>query len=160
MTAKIRSTRIEDWLDEDILETIEEVPDPNVDFNFYVRYMSQPAHVVHPHNEDKIVVNTNYDFSVEFLSNFIDRPDHEKDEFLARLQSILTNSAASYFFLTDDDEPCGYLGEWQKLRLREMIYPDGMNQDRLMNSIFDISETRIFVADQASIYLSQLDSIT
>lgn len=158
MVTGVTYSSVEEWLQIDRFKSVEQRADKNSDYNFKVNCDGESVHVVKPPEQEYVGVVCEHEFEPEFLSNFLSRPDHEKDEFLSRLQSVLTNAPGKYMFFDDDERPCGFVDDFRVLRFERALFPNDSTRQRLIDTIEQFAFVRKFVGDQEGIYKSQLDA--
>lgn len=149
MSSDIPFGDIEGWIDDSIVEDVEQVPDADADYNFAVTFSGMPIHVVSPHGEDGIMIAGQAVPSGDVKEVFRELSENDRDHLLARIQETLNDSRGVYRFQTADGADCGF-GDLHHIRIEHRIYPDGASQHELMNSIFDVAKSLLFLQESIS----------
>lgn len=146
MANAVSFSDVEAWLDalpEMVFRDVEQVPDSNATFNFRVKEASGlVVHVFQPSSKEQVVVAMNLTFDGDEL-----RAVHEnRDQFMSKISSVLANSPGVYGY-TDENGNQVPDDEFNTVALRHWIYPDGLTEQKLNETVIDMISAAAFVRD-------------
>jgi len=138
---------VETWLEELpelVFHEVEQVADPEAQFNFVVKSSGLTINIVQPENGGPLMIGTNLTLDGPML----DAVHQQRERFFAEIGSVLTNAPGIYSYADADgnDVPSE---EFTTVVLRHWIYPNQLSQGKLTTDIIDILNAATYVRDTA-----------
>jgi hypothetical protein len=160
MTSDLQYSDVEAWLEsyQHLLHNIREIPDESVEFNFAVNCDDEEVNVVKPHHQNHLAVHCTHRFSDEFLSNFLNRSDYEKLNFLTGMQAMLMALPGKFLLIDQYGETAGISDPFQEIRFQRSVFPEGPVRQRLIDTIEQFAYARKIVGFNEYIYQSELQT--
>ena len=150
MPSEIGYDDVKEWLDESVLEEVEQRPTRDAQFRFLVRVSGYDLTVYKERREGPLWVGITMQFPAGSLSTLITR-DADRRHLTSLFSSVLTNISGAYSPLDGDEEPTTF-EQMEALAINSLIYPDGAGQDRLMNQIMEVGTAAAFVNDMIEMF--------
>jgi hypothetical protein len=157
MAAEPGYEEVEGWLRSYDWFTVEQIPRGQAEFKFRANTLDEHADVIKPPGTEYVLVDCYHHFTEEFLSDFLNRTDYERINFVSQIQSILASVPGKFVFLNHNDEICGLSGSLVKIRFERPIYPEGGVRQRLVDTIERFIFARKLVEFNEYVYLAELN---
>lgn len=159
MSASIPYGDIRAWIDDSLVETVEQVPDSNADYNFQVELSGMPIHVASPLDSDGLLIAGQAIPAGEVKETFTELSQQDLDRLQARLEETLNNSRGIYRYQTEGGQDCEFK-DLHHVRIEHRIYPDGATQHELMTSILDVIKSLNFIQNSIATLTKNVQNTT
>lgn len=146
MAVHLNRERVEEWIDEDIVEYVEEISDEGSLFNYLVQMSGLNFHIGQTTPDGPLSIASTVQFDPQTLELLIER-DTERKDLLTQFENALTAAPGWYTFIGGDGNPGCNFQQMQSIRLEYRIYPDGASQHALMNGLIDMANAVVFLRD-------------
>lgn len=137
MTADIDPETVREWIDDDLVEEVEQVPDQMAEFNFTVRMSGIFIHVIKREPEGPLIVGQQMEFDDQIRDRIRSMPEPARGELLARVREALMEVPVVYGFQDETDQNVAF-EEMHHLFLEARVYPDEATQQALMDGLVGV----------------------
>ena len=107
MPSEIGYDDVKEWLDESVLEEVEQQPTRDLQFRFIVRVSGYDLAIFKERREGPLRVGIKMEFPAGSLSTLITR-DADRRHLTSLFSSVLTNISGTYSPVDDDGEPTSF----------------------------------------------------
>lgn len=146
MPDRITATTIYEWLDDDLVQTVERTDDPAAEFNLLLEMSNLTIHIIRRRSDGPILVGQEIAYDEEIRTRIQQLPSTDRDELVARVRETLTAVPVVYGF-TDADGVNVPFQELHHIFLECRIYPDELTQGRLMGRLVDVWKAMRYLDD-------------
>ncbi|NHN48070.1 hypothetical protein G9464_10725 [Halostella sp. JP-L12] len=146
MTQDIDKQTVRNWIDDDLVQRIEDVTDGDEAYNYLVQVSGMNFHIGRVRGTGPISVASTIEFDPETVALLMEREEKRRD-LLTRFERVLTIAPGWYTFLDGAGNPGCNFTEMRSIRLEYRIYPDGASQHALMNGLIDMANALVFLRD-------------
>lgn len=137
MARDIQSSQVRAWIDEDLVEEVEEVPDEMAVYNFTVRMSGMFIHVIKRGQEGPLIVGQQIEFDDQIRTRIREMDDASRGELLARIREALMEIPVIYGFQDENDQNVAF-EELHHIFLEHRIYPDEADQQAVMDGLVSV----------------------
>lgn len=155
MSADVTPGQVRAWLDDAVLETVEQVADGTAAFNFRTVYAGTPVHVVKPRPGGPIVVGGQV--AVEEDRALGDLPEFDRRQLRARIRERLTAGPVLYYFLDDAGNNVAFR-DLEQVRIEQYVYPDAAGQHALMTAVFEVAKRLFYLRESIAAMVENVES--
>lgn len=146
MASTVDSEQVRAWLDDELVGTVEEVPDEAAVFNLAVDVSNLVVHVVRRQPDGPLVVGQQIEYGPDMRERIAGMAEGDRNELVARLRETLTNAPVVYGFHDAQGNNVRF-GEVQRVLVEHRIYPDGTSQQALMDSVIEVWKVLRYLDD-------------
>jgi hypothetical protein len=146
MEEPITAERIRGWIDDDLVEEVEAVPDEAAEFNLTVEMSNVLVHVIRREPDGPVLVGQQLEYGEEIRSRISGLSASERNELVARIRETLTGVPVVYGF-QDERGANVRFGDVRRVLLEHRIYPDGLSQDALMTGLVEVWKAMRYLDD-------------
>lgn len=137
MSRAVDAERIEAWIDEDLVESVERMPDEMAEFNFVVEMSNIRVHVVRRAPDGPVIVGQQIAYDDAIRSRIAGLPETDRNDLVARVRELLTDSSVIYGF-HDEHGANVRFQDVERIFVERRIYPDALSQHALMDGLVDV----------------------
>lgn len=146
-----------EWIDETYFDSIEEVEDPDSEFNISMSNAQSglAVHAVKQPSHNHIDLISQMPIPPDVLATLMDL-EYEQTDLRIHLTHVLTTLPGGFSFLDEQ----GSLTEFKDvrfIRVMHRIYPDGADQQLFMDSVVTILHAMMFIRDIVSTTADNID---
>lgn len=134
------------WIDDDLVEEVEQVPDEAAVFNFTVRMSGIFLHVVQRQPGGPLIVGQQLEFSEEIRDRIAAMAEGDRDALVARIREALMEVPVVYGFQDDRGGNVAFR-EVERVLVEARVYPDGASQQALMDRLVDVWKALRYLDD-------------
>lgn len=146
MADRINATTVREWLDDDLVQTVERTGDPAAEFNLLLEMSNLTIHVIRRRPDGPVLVGQEIAYDEEIRTRIQQLPSTDRDELVARVRETLTAVPVVYGF-TDADGVNVPFQELHHIFLECRIYSDELTQGRLMERLVDVWKAMRYLDD-------------
>jgi hypothetical protein len=158
MTPELDRGTVYDWIDENLVYSVEEVEASEDDqFRFRVEANGWEVVVYKTSEDGPIQVGTTI-VPPPVIKALLIKRDWERRDVQMRLDHLLTNSPGVFHYQDDNGEPTDDLREMNAIILMKPIYPDGASQHELMSTIYDMASQVNYIRTVMTLTEESIDS--
>lgn len=137
---------IKSWIDTDLVESIEETPDEHAEFNFLIEMSNILLHVIRQHPGGPLLIGQEIEYSEEITNRIADLPSNVRNDLVARIRETLTMTPVVYGFRNANGQNVRF-EEMTRIFLEARIYPDGLSQHTLMQTLIAVWKAMRYLDD-------------
>lgn len=142
----IPADRARDWIDGDLVEDVERVPDEAATYNLVVRMSGIFIHVIKREPGGPLVVGQEMEFDDEIRDRIRGLPEADRGELVARVREALMEAPVVYGFRDDRDRNVAF-DDVHHVFVEGRIYPDEATQQRLMDALVGVWKSLRYLDD-------------
>lgn len=146
MANEISETTIRDWIDDELVRSIEATPDQEAEFNLLLEMSNLNIHVIRRQPDGPVLIGQEIAYDEDIRSRIRELPASARDELVARIRETLTTVPVIYGF-TDTNGANVPFQELDRIFLECRIYPDELTQGRLMARLVDVWKVMRYLDD-------------
>lgn len=146
MGTDIEPSRVREWIDEELVEEVEQVEDPMAEFNFTLRMSGIFLHVIKRQPGGPLIVGQQMEFDDEIRGRINELPGGERGELLARIREALMQVPVVYGFQNAADENVAF-DEMHHIFVEHRIYPDEATQQAVMDGLIAVWKAMRYLDD-------------
>lgn len=150
MADQITEDDVRAWIDDDLVESIEPVPDPGADVNLLVEMSNIRLHVIHRTPGDPLLIGQEIEYDEGIQSRIQGLSESERAELVTRVRETLTTVPVVYGF-TDENGVNVRFEELKRIFLECRIYPEDVDQATVMDRLVDVWKTMRYLDDLVTI---------
>ncbi len=146
MPSERSASEIKDWIDMDLVESIEQTPDQHAEFNFLIEMSNILLHVIRQRPDGPILIGQEIEYSEEITQRIADLPNAVRNDLVARIRETLTMTPVVYGFRDAQGNNVRF-EEMSRIFLEARLYPDGLSQQSLMETLIAVWKTMRYLDD-------------
>lgn len=146
MTEEITGETVRRWIDDDLVGTVEQVPDESAEFNYTVEISNLLVHVVRKRPGGPLIIGQEIEYGEEIRSEIRAMTESDRNELVARIRETLTAVPVVYGF-HDEHGTNVRFGDMHRIFLEHRIYDGNITQHTLMNGLVDVWKVMRYVDD-------------
>lgn len=146
MTTEITPTMIHKWIDTDLVETIDELPDEHAEFNFLLDMSNIRLHVIRRTTDGPVLIGQEIEYSDDITQRITELPDRARNDLVARIRETLATAPVVYGFRDTHGNNVRF-SDMTRIFLEARIYPDGLSQHTLMQTLIGVWKTMRYLDD-------------
>jgi hypothetical protein len=137
MSRSIDAEQVRRWIDDDLVDSVERIPDERAEFNFGIELSNILVHVVRRQPDGPLVLGQQIEYDDGIRSRFRELSDADRNDLVARLREVLTTSSVVYGF-HDERGANVRFEDVHRIFVEHRIYADALGQHVLMSALIDI----------------------
>jgi hypothetical protein len=146
VTEELSPETVRGWIDQDLVNRVEQYPDEMAEFNFTVEISNLLLHVIRRKPDGPILIGQEIEYDDEIRSQIRALSESSRNELVARIRETLTASPVVYGFHDKQGSNVRFQ-EMQRIFVEYRIYPDTLSQHTLMNGLIDVWKVLRYVDD-------------
>lgn len=146
MPPELTATEIKDWIDDDLVESIEQTPDEHAEFNLLIEMSNILLHVIRQRPGGPVLIGQEIEYSEDITQRITDLPAPAKNDLVARIRETLTMTPVVYGFRDTRGNNVRF-EEMSRIFLEARIYPDGLSQQSLMHTLIAVWKSLRYLDD-------------
>ncbi len=146
MADEITRETIREWLDDDLIQSVERTDDPVAEFNFLLEISNLSIHVIRRRPAGPILVGQEIAYDDDIRRQIQELTASDRDEVVARIRETLTAVPVVYGF-TDTEGANVQFQDLEHIFLECRIYPDDLTRGRLMGRLIDVWKAMRYLDD-------------
>ncbi|WP_458190176.1 DUF2299 family protein [Haladaptatus sp. NG-WS-4] len=146
MSETIDAEQIRQWIDDDLVEEIERVPDNAAEFNFLIEMSNILVHVIRRESTGPVIIGQQIEYSDDIRSRIRNLPDSDRNELVARIRELLTEVPVVYGFHDEHGDNVRFK-DMKQIFLEYRLYPDALSQHALMSGLVDVWKAMRYLDD-------------
>ncbi|MFB6160456.1 MAG: DUF2299 family protein [Haloferacaceae archaeon] len=146
MDEPITAERIREWIDDDLVDEVQQVPDEAAEFNLTVEMSNVLVHVIRRDPDGPVLIGQQIEYGEEIRSRIGGLAESERNDLVARIRETLTGVPVVYGF-QDERGANVRFGDVHRILLEHRIYPDGLSQDALMTGLVEVWKAMRYLDD-------------
>lgn len=154
MPDKIDAAQIRTWIDAELVEHIEEVPDADAGFNLAVEMSNIVIHVIRRQPDGPILIGQQIEYGENIRRRIQNLSDADRNALVTRIRETLTAVPVVYGF-QDRSGANVRFEEMSHIFLEHRIYPGELTQTSLMNGLVAVWKALRYLDDIVAL----LDSV-
>lgn len=137
MPDDIRPDRIREWIDDDLVEEVERLPDEAAEYNFAVQLSGMIIHVIKQRPGGPLLLGQQIEFDDAIRTRIREMPDPRRNALVARIREALMQIPVVYGFQDERDANVAF-EEMHHIFIEHRIYPDEATQGALMGGLIAV----------------------
>jgi len=146
----IDAEQIHEWLDDDLIEDVERVPDEAAEFNFVIRISGLFVHVVKREPGGPLIIGREIEFDDEIKERIRKLSDTEGSELVARIREALMETPLIYGFRDERGANVAFR-DVHSVLLEYRLYAAEATQQSLMQGLIDVWKSLRYLDDTPSL---------
>ena len=146
MNEEIGSETVRKWIDQDLVDQVEQYPDEMAEFNFTVEISNLLLHIIRRQPDGPILIGQEIEYDEEIRARIQALSDSSRNDLVARVRETLTSSPVVYGFHDQQGNNVRFQ-ELHRIFVEHRIYPDVLNQHTLMSGLIDVWKILRYVDD-------------
>lgn len=146
--------QVRSWVDDDLVENVEQVPDDAAEFNFAIEMSNIVLHIIRRHPDGPLLVGQQIEYGEDIQARIQNLSEVDRNTLVTRIRETLTTVPVVYGF-QDQAGTNVRFEEMSHIFLEHRIYPGAINQNSLMNGLVAVWKALRYLDDIVSL----LDSI-
>lgn len=146
MDDQITADTVREWIDDDLVDTVEKYPDEAAEFNFTIEISNLLVHVLRRQPGGPILIGQEVEYGAEIRSDIQNLSESSRNELVARVRETLNASPVIYGF-HDEQGTNVRFEELQRIFVEQRIYSDALGQHALMMGLIDTWKVLRYVDD-------------
>ena len=146
MTQSLDSEQIRAWLDDELVSSVEEIPDEAAVFNVAVEMSNLVVHVVRRQPDGPLVVGQQIEYGPDIRERIQGMAPADRNDLVARIRETLTAAPVVYGF----HDPQGTnvrFAEVHRVLVERRLYPDAAGRQTLMDALVEVWKTMRYLDD-------------
>lgn len=156
MTDLITKSQIHSWIDQELVETIDEIPDQHAEFNFIIEMSNIRIHVLRRQSTGPILIGQEIEYSEEISRSIQELSPTAQNKLVARIRETLAISPVVYGFQDHAGNNVRFQ-HMSRIFLEARIYPDALTQHRLMRDLVAVWKALRYLDDIVTL-ISSVDT--
>jgi hypothetical protein len=145
MTTDSSPDQILEWVDDELVDEIEEVPDASAEYNYAIEMSGLVIHIIKRDPEGSIQVGQEIEFDDKIRSRIQEMAEPRRDELVAQIRETLMETPILYGFQDIHGENVRF-GEMDRIFLERRLYGD-IDQQALMDALIGVWKSLRYLDD-------------
>jgi len=154
MANDVSQQQVRNWIDDDLVEDVEPIPDEAAEFNFAIEMSNILLHVIRRQPDGPILVGQQIEYGEDIRNRIRDLSNAERNALVARIRETLTTVPVVYGFQDRAGNNVSF-EEMSRIFLEHRIYPGALDQHTLMNGLVSVWKAMRYLDDIVAL----LDSV-
>lgn len=154
MTSEIGVDQVYNWIDEELVDNVDQVPDEEAIFNFAIEMSNIIIHVVRRTPTGPLIVGQQIEYDDQIRSRIQELSQAEKSDLVTRIRETLTTVPGVYGFHDKRGNNVKF-EDMHRVFLEHRIYSDAIEQQALNSSLIDVWKALRYLDD----IMSLMDSV-
>jgi hypothetical protein len=146
MTSPIDVDQIRTWIDTELVETVEPMPDEAAKFNLIIEMSGMVIHVIRRQPHGPLFIGQQIEYEDDVRMQIQDLSQVKEDELVTRIREALMTTPGIYGFQDEHGASVSF-SNMRRIFLEYRIYPDQANQQRLMDGLIGIWKAMRYLDD-------------
>lgn len=146
MSETIDAEQIRRWIDDDLVEAVEPVPDEAAEFNFVVEMSNILIHVIRCQPTAPVIIGQQIEYGEDIRVRIQNLSEATRNDLVARVRELLTEVPVVYGFHDQQGNNVQFQ-DMNQIFLEYRIYPDAMSQHTLMRGLVDVWKAMRYLDD-------------
>lgn len=146
MSPEPTATEIKDWIDDDLVESIEQTPDEHAEFNLLIEMSNILLHVIRQRPGGPVLIGQEIEYSDDITNRIRELPATARNDLVARIRETLTMTPIVYGFRDAQGSNVRFK-DMSRIFLEARIYPDGLSQQSLMETLIAVWKSMRYLDD-------------
>ncbi|UHQ96279.1 DUF2299 family protein [Natrinema halophilum] len=146
MTEHTDAESIRNWIDDDLVENVDQISDDAAEFNFTVKISNLLIHVIRREPNGPVLIGQQIEYGESIQASINQLSDTQRNKLIARIRETLTAVPVIYGFHDEHDNNVRF-GDMHRIFLEHRIYPGEMSQHALMNGLIAVWKTMRYLDD-------------
>jgi len=142
----IDAERVRTWIDDDLVGSVERVPDEAAEFNLAVEISNLLLHVVRRDPEGPLLVGQQIEYGADIRSRIQEMAEADRNDLVARIRETLTGVPVVYGF-HDERGANVRFAELSRIFIEHRLYPDAASQQTLMEGLVAVWKAMRYLDD-------------
>lgn len=146
MTRDVGPEQIRAWIDDDLVGSVDRMPDEAAEFNYLVDMSNILIHVLRREPGGPVLVGQQIEYDDGIRSRIRSMDEADRHDLVARVRETLTAAPVVYGFHDEHDNNVRFV-DVHRVFLEHRIYPDGLSQQSLMAGLVDVWKALRYLDD-------------
>jgi hypothetical protein len=146
MTRDVSPEQIRAWIDDDLVGSVDQMPDEAAEFNYMIDMSNIVIHVLRREPGGAVLVGQQIEYDDEIRSRIRSMDESDRNDLVARVRETLTAVPVIYGFHDEHDNNVRF-ADVHRVLLEHRIYPDGLSQQSLMSGLVDVWKALRYLDD-------------
>lgn len=146
MTDTIDADRVRTWIDDELVESVEPMPDEMAAFNLLVEISGMMIHIIRRQPNGPILIGQRIEYGESVRTRIQRLSEPDRDELVARVRESLIQTPGVYGF-QDEHGLSVPLSEMRLIFIERRIYPQQADQQRLMDGLIGVWKAMRYLDD-------------
>ena len=146
MAEPIDADQVRSWIDHELVEDIERIPDDAAEFNFVIEMSTMLVHIIRRRPDGPLLIGQQIEYDDEIRRQIRGLSETERNTLVARIRETLTGVPVVYGFHDEHGTNVSF-GDMHRIFIEHRIYPGGMNQHTVMNGLIDVWKAMRYLDD-------------
>jgi hypothetical protein len=146
MAKSINAEQVRSWIDDELVEDVDQMPDNAAEFNLTIEISNMLIHVIRRQPEGPLLVGQQIEYGDEIRSRIRGLSETDQNDLVARIRETLTTVPVVYGFHDEHGNNVRF-GDMYRIFIEHRIYPDAMDQHTLMSGLVDVWKAMRYLDD-------------
>lgn len=146
MSENVNSEEIRRWIDDDLVEAVERIPDDVAEFNFAVEMSNILIHVLRRDPGGPVLIGQEIEYDEDIGTRIRGLSEGERATLVARIREALAAAPVVYGFYDERGNNVRFQ-DMNRMFLEFRLYPDALTQHTLMAGLVDVWKAMRYVDD-------------
>ena len=146
MGKSIDSAQVRDWIDNELVGNVEQIPDEAAEFNFAIEMSEMLIHIIKRRQDGPLLIGQQIEYDDEIRSRVRSLSEADRNDLVARIRETLTTVPVVYGFHDEHGNNVRF-GDMYRIFLEYRIYPGAMSQHVLMQGLVDVWKAMRYLDD-------------
>ena len=149
MVERVTVEQVRVWLDDKVVSDVQEVSEPEAEFNLRIEISRLPLHVIKEEPSGPLRIVGESGFDTDRVVALIE-DERKREELLTRIGPMLAATPGFYTFFDENGDRCEF-GDVRNIHLEHRIYPDGLTRHRLMRGVIDVAKAMRYIQNTVTV---------
>lgn len=150
MTETVTAEQVRSWIDDDLAEDVEPIPDRAAEFNFAIEISNLLVHVIKREPSGPLLIGQQIEYGPDITSRIRNLAEADRNAAVTRIRETLACSPIVYGFL-DENGTNVHFAEMSQIFVEQRVYPDGVSQHAVMTALVDVWKAMRYLDDIVSL---------
>lgn len=146
MSRKTDTEQVRAWIDDELVENVEQVPDEAAEFNLAVEISNILIHVIRQKKNGPLLIGQQIEYGTDIRSRIQNMTETDRNDLVARIRETLTAVPVIYGFHDGQGNNVRFANMY-RIFLEHRIYPDAVSQQTLMEGMVDVWKAMRYLDD-------------
>jgi hypothetical protein len=146
MAEQISETTIREWLDDELVSSVQQMTDSAAEFNLLLEISNLNIHLIRRQSDGPILLGQEISYDNEIKNRIQELSIPDRDELVARIRETLTAVPIVYGF-TDSKGVNVQFQDLDHIFIESRIYPDELTQGQVMQRLISVWKTMRYLDD-------------
>jgi len=146
MPRDVSADQVREWIDDELVEEVDQMPDEAAEFNYTVQMSGLLIHVIKRRPGGPLLVGQEIEFSEEIRQRIRSMSEPDRGTLVSKIREVLMDVPVVYGFRDEHDANVAF-EDMMRIFVEQRIYPDEANQQELMHALVGVWKVLRYLDD-------------